>query len=257
MTITKGYKATDKDMKCRGLQFVLGEWQEVEGELIECENGLHFCTELAHTYEFYGDESDRRFECEVEDILEIEYQPGVICKRVARRIKLIKELTISGHCNTGNSNTGDINTGNSNTGNSNTGDINTGDRNTGNWNTGNWNTGDRNTGNWNTGYGNTGHSNTGSRNTGDWSTGDWNHCDRSAGFFGSIEPKVTSFDEISEYTYVEYKERFGGLVYKLGKLMASNEPIDVAPFTKIPNITQEKLDNLHQKFIESRKKLAE
>ena len=34
------YKATDKNMQCRGVQFVLGEWSEpVEGELKMCENG--------------------------------------------------------------------------------------------------------------------------------------------------------------------------------------------------------------------------
>lgn len=192
MAITTGYKATDKDMKCRDVQFALGEWQEVEGELVECENGLHFCTELAHTYEFYNSETDRRFECEVEEVLEVEHQPGVKSKRVARRIKLTKELT-----NTGDSNTGHRNTGNSN-------------------------------------------------------TGDWNQCNYSSGFFGSIDLKVMSFDLPTDYSQPEFRDNFSDLIYNLGEKLLLNDPIDVEPFLEIPNITQERLDNLHQKFIKSR-----
>ena len=39
----KVYKATDKDMKCRGFQYELGKTAEVKGDIELCENGLHAC----------------------------------------------------------------------------------------------------------------------------------------------------------------------------------------------------------------------
>ncbi len=318
MKITKGYKATNKNMQCKGVQFALGEWQEVEGDLIECRNGFHFCTELAHTWEFYTEITDRRFECEVEDVLDIKEQPGVVFKRVARRIRLTKELIFTGNLNTGDLNTGNLNTGDWNTGEKNTGELNTGEKNTGNKNTGNLNTGEKNTGNlntgnlntgnlntgnkntgekntgelntgnkntgnlntgekntgnkntgdlntgyWNTGYKNngdrnTGDLNTGYRNTGNWNngnlnTGYWNYCNNNAGFFGSIDPKITSFDIECEYTRAEFIYNFGNICQDLHNLMQKEDnPIDVTRFAKIPNITQDRLNNLHQKYINNR-----
>jgi hypothetical protein len=207
-------------------------------------------------------------------VLETQEEPGVQSKRVCRKIRLIKELTINGDNNTGCSNTGDKNTGDSNTGDSNTGNWNTGYKNVGNWNTGNRNVGNRNVGNWNTGDSNTGNrntgdDNTGDNNTGDWNTGDkntgnsntgnrntgsWNHCNCNSGFFGSIDPKVTSFDLPTDYSQSEFWENFSNLIRRLGDLLLSDDPIDVKPFLQIPNITQERLDNLHQKFIKSRQK---
>lgn len=39
----KVYKATDKDMKCRGFQYEIGKTAEVDGDAKLCERGLHAC----------------------------------------------------------------------------------------------------------------------------------------------------------------------------------------------------------------------
>ena len=179
-----GYKATDKDMKCRGFQFELGKWFEHEGELVECQSGFHFCEQPSGPWAYYQDPGTRIFKVECEGVLEKPFAPGADAKRVCKRIRFVEEINVTGnsntgdrntgYCNTGDRNTGNRNTGNRNTGNWNTGNCNTGNCNTGNWNTGDSNTGDSNTGNCNTGYCNTGYSNTGDWNTGDRNTGDWN-----------------------------------------------------------------------------------
>lgn len=122
----KGYKATDKNMCCRGKQFTLGEWYEHEGELIECASGFHFCEQPSGVWTYYTEATTRVFEIEAEEVLDTDFQPGTAYKRVARRIKFVREVEIGGDSNTGDSNTGRGNTGNRNTGNRNTGDSNTG-----------------------------------------------------------------------------------------------------------------------------------
>lgn len=122
----KGYKATNKDMKCRGHQFVLGEWAEHDGELKECESGFHFCEHPSGVWGYYDAPGTRVFEVEAEDILEVPESPGADKKRVARRVRLVREIMPDGYGNTGGWNTGDGNTGDRNTGGWNTGDRNTG-----------------------------------------------------------------------------------------------------------------------------------
>ena len=202
-----GYKATDRDMKCRGVQFVLREWSEpISGDLIECQNGYHFCEQPSGVWAYYEKPGTRVFKVKCRDVLEKPAEPGVNTKRVCRQIMLVEEVVFdsdrntgnrnTGNCNTGNRNTGnhnagdcntgDCNTGNCNTGECNTGNCNTGDRNTGNHNAGNCNTGNHNAGNYNTGNHNagncnTGNYNTGNRNAGDCNAGDCNTGDRNAG----------------------------------------------------------------------------
>jgi len=123
----KGYKATDRNMCCRGKQFTLGEWYEHEGELIESASGFHFCEQPSGVWNYYTEATTRVFEIEAEEVLDTDFQPGTAYKRVARRIKFVREVEIGRDSNTGDSNTGDSNTGDSNTGNRNTGNSNTGD----------------------------------------------------------------------------------------------------------------------------------
>jgi hypothetical protein len=131
-----GYKATDKDMKCRGFQFELGKWFEHEGELVECQSGFHFCEQPSGPWAYYQDPGTRIFKVECEGVLEKPFEPGADAKRVCKRIRFVEEINVTGNRNTGNWNTGNLNTG----------DRNTGDRNTGHWNTGNWNATDRSNG---------------------------------------------------------------------------------------------------------------
>ena len=121
-----GYKATDSDLKCRDHQFILGEWSPViEGDLQLCVKGYHFCVQPSGVWSYYNSSTTRVFQCEAEDVLEVPTEAGANFKLVARRIRLVEEIT-----------PGKVGNDKSNTGNSNTGYSNTGDRNTGNRNTG-------------------------------------------------------------------------------------------------------------------------
>jgi PPE-repeat protein len=206
--VIRGYKAFNKGLVCRGMQYEFGKDFYHEGNIELCASGFHFCKSLGNVYNYYSFGTDIDV-CEIESIGDVIDEENME-KSVTNHIRLVRILNPeeaknnsginnSGHSNTGDRNTGDWNTGHRNTGHSNTGDRNTGDWNTGDWNTGDWNTGhrntgDRNTGDWNTGHRNTGDrntgdSNTGHRNTGDWNTGDWNTGDRNTGSFNTETPK--------------------------------------------------------------------
>jgi hypothetical protein len=219
----KGYKATDKDMKCRGFQFELGKWYEHEGELIECQSGFHFCDQPSGPWAYYSEEGTRIFEVEAEGILDESFKPGAEVKRVCRRIKLVREIEIGGDSNTGNSNTGDRNTG------------------------------DRNTGYCNTGYCNTGYCNTGYCNTGNSNTGDGNATGHSAGFFCVKEPKVISFDEQTKLTHHDFLRLYPE-AYNLAEALCGSKPIEFERYKNIPGITARKLKALHKKHMNGRLK---
>jgi Pentapeptide repeats (8 copies) len=234
-----GYKATDENMQCLDLQYTLGEWVEVDGEIEECVSGLHFCSELAHTYLFYPSPTARRFRCEAEYVLKTPPTPRVKEKWAARRLRLTEEVFVFGSGNTGSGNTGNYNSGNYNTGHSNTGNYNTGHSNTGNYNSGNYNTGNYNSGNYNTGHSNTGHSN----------TGDWNATDFSSGYFCTVEPTVVCFDQDTALTRAQFKKQYEHLVEQLGARLLKTDPIDAQIFSRIPGCTQEKVDELQRKLL--------
>ena len=248
-----GYKGTDANMVCKvtnngkaySHKYELGKWYEIEGEPELCQRGFHFCLHPSGPYAFYSDTDSRIFKVEAEQVLEMPVEAGADVKLVAKRIRLVEEITPGNR--TGKA-TGDWNTGDWNTGDWNTGDRNTGDRNTGNRNTGNWNTGDRNTGNRNTGDWNTGN-----RNTGDWNTGNWNTTDRSSGFFCAEQPKVMSFDVQTDLTYEEFLEKYSQ-AYRLGEALLEEGEIRFEDFKTIPGITKAKLEKLHAAHLARRKK---
>ena len=209
----KGYKAFDKDLKCRDFQYEIGQTYEIDGEIECCERGFHFCKDLSDCYRFYEMTDDTRI-CEVEAIGEIIHTHDSI-KYCTNKIKILSEVEnpkiktnvstlSSGYCNTGVGNTG----------NRNSGDRNTGDYNSGNWNAGTHNSGIMNSGNWNTGCRNTGHCNSGSMNSGDWNSGthnsgnmncgDWNSGNCNTGVFNCEEPKIRMFDKESDWTLVDW-----------------------------------------------------
>ena len=200
----KGYKVFNPDWTCRNFQYQVGQTYEMEGPVIPCERGFHFCKNAADCFNHYAfkpenkvaeviahgtvkEEGDKCCTDKIEIVREISWQ------EVLTLVNIGKGCT--GRCNTGDRNTGNRNTGNRNTGDRNTGDRNTGDWNTGDRNTGDWNTGDRNTGDWNTGD-----CNTGDRNTGDWNTGDWNAASFSGGCFNTEQPKIYMFNKPSDWT---------------------------------------------------------
>ena len=59
----EGYKATEKDMKCRDYQYELGKQYDMpDGQKIEvCESGFHLCLSLADVYDYYDIGYGHRF----------------------------------------------------------------------------------------------------------------------------------------------------------------------------------------------------
>ena len=210
----KGFNINRKgELYCRNKKYTLGEIAEQTGKLEICNNGLHFCWNLANVMDFYNFANSDVVIGKVEilgDVVDNDDKTKS-CTNKLKVVRLYKtkkqlmDMSNNGSNNTGYCNTGNRNTGNSNTGDCNTGDCNTGNRNTGDCNTGDWNTGDWNTGNWNTGNCNTGYWNTGNCNTGDCNTGNWNSCNFSNGLFNTISPKINLFNKPSNYTMEEFK----------------------------------------------------
>lgn len=91
----KVYKATDKNMKCRGFQYELGKAAEVKGDIKLCENGLHACEMPLDVLGYYapGDGS-RYFEAELEDVSEENRSDDT--KRVGKKLTLSAEIGIPG-----------------------------------------------------------------------------------------------------------------------------------------------------------------
>lgn len=59
----KGYKGTDRFMRCRDYQFSLREQFDMpEGEpIVECHSGFHLCPSLSKVFAFYPIENSNRF----------------------------------------------------------------------------------------------------------------------------------------------------------------------------------------------------
>ena len=91
----KVYKATDKDMKCRGFQYELGKTAEVDGDIELCEKGLHACEMPLDVLGYYapGDGS-RYFEAELEDVSDEKRSDNT--KRVGKKLTLSAEIGIPG-----------------------------------------------------------------------------------------------------------------------------------------------------------------
>ena len=104
----KGYKATDKNMCCRGFQFEIGKWYEHSGDIELCSSGFHFCVYPSGVY-YYSDLDCRVFEIEAELVLETPDEAGADLKKVCKRIKLVKEIFADGYSNAGYRNTGNGN----------------------------------------------------------------------------------------------------------------------------------------------------
>ena len=86
----KVYKATDKNMKCCGMQYKLGETAVFDGEPKLCEAGLHACEQPIDVLRHYAPNESRYFEAEAEDVAN-DREPGD-SKVVATKMTLKAEI---------------------------------------------------------------------------------------------------------------------------------------------------------------------
>ena len=90
----KVYKGTDRQMKCRGMQYTLGETAVYDGELSLCEAGLHACEQPIDVLNHYTPNESRYFEAEAEEVsAERESSDSKI---VAKKMTLKAEIGVPG-----------------------------------------------------------------------------------------------------------------------------------------------------------------
>lgn len=90
----KVYKGTDKDMKCRGFQYKLGEAAVFDGEPHLCKAGLHACEQPIDVLNHYTPNESRYFEAEAEEVsAERESSDSKI---VAKKMTLKAEIGVPG-----------------------------------------------------------------------------------------------------------------------------------------------------------------
>ena len=87
----KAYKGFDKDLRCRGFQYEIGEEYE-ESKAILCNRGFHACERPLDVLAYYPPATSRY--CEV-DLDATDEKNSDDTKRVGRKIKIEAELTIA------------------------------------------------------------------------------------------------------------------------------------------------------------------
>lgn len=115
----KDYKVFNPDWTCRNFQYQVGQTYEMEGPVIPCERGFHFCKNAADCFNHYAfkpenkvaeviahgtvkEEGDKCCTDKIEIVREISWQEVLTLVNVGKGC--------TGRCNTGNRNTGDWNT---------------------------------------------------------------------------------------------------------------------------------------------------
>jgi hypothetical protein len=225
----KGWKAFDKNLKCRYMQFEIGKWYHQDGEIVLCENGFHFHKQPSQLFNYYEFSVDTRI-CEIEAkniIVDGDDKSATSDIMPVRELQWQEVLSLinsginntgrnnNGDCNSGHWNSGDYNSGNynsgsrnsgsrnsgsrnsgsRNSGSRNSGDYNSGNYNSGNYNSGNYNSGSRNSGSRNSGDYNSGNWNSGNYNSGNWNSGNWNSGDYNSGILNTDKPKLRIFNK--------------------------------------------------------------
>ena len=86
-----GYKGFDKDFKCRGMQYTVGETYKFDGAIEICECGFHFCDIPAAVFEYYSPANSRYalIEATGEVVGDGEH------KFCTDEIKIVRELTLT------------------------------------------------------------------------------------------------------------------------------------------------------------------
>ena len=90
----KVYKGTDKDMKCRGFQYKLGEAAVFDGEPHLCRAGLHACEQPIDVLKHYAPNESRYFEADAEEVTDERESDD--SKIVAKKMTLKAEIGVPG-----------------------------------------------------------------------------------------------------------------------------------------------------------------
>ena len=88
----KMYKGFDKDMKCRGFQYEVGQTYETD-EAKLCESGFHACEAPLDVFRYYAPTDSRYCEVELDDLTDKRSDDS---KRVGKKITVGAEIGIPG-----------------------------------------------------------------------------------------------------------------------------------------------------------------
>jgi hypothetical protein len=88
----KGFKGFDKDLKCRGMQYSIGETAKHSGTINLCNSGLHFCEHPLDTWSYYKPLDGSRYaEVEADGVSDRTEKDS---KRVAQSLTVKAEVKI-------------------------------------------------------------------------------------------------------------------------------------------------------------------
>lgn len=90
----KVYKGTDRQMKCRGMQYALGETAVFDGEPHLCKAGLHACEQPIDVLNHYAPNASRYFEADAEEVTDERESDD--SKIVAKKMTLKAEIGVPG-----------------------------------------------------------------------------------------------------------------------------------------------------------------
>ena len=99
MSKIKGYKAFDKDLKCRDFQYKVGENYKEKGDICCCDNGFHFCEnpfDVLNYYPLIDDDGEFSRFAKVEGSGKVDRGKDKVC---VSNIKVIEELTLGDFVN--------------------------------------------------------------------------------------------------------------------------------------------------------------
>ena len=88
----KGYKGFDKDLRCQGMQYSIGETATHHGNLKLCNSGLHFCENPLDVLAYYPPSDSRFAEIEADEVANQNQDDN---KRVAKSLHIKAELSLS------------------------------------------------------------------------------------------------------------------------------------------------------------------
>ena len=90
----KVYKGTDRQMKCHGMQYTLGETAVFDGEPHLCRAGLHACEQPIDVLNHYAPNASRYFEADAEEVTDERESDD--SKIVAKKMTLKAEIGVPG-----------------------------------------------------------------------------------------------------------------------------------------------------------------